>query len=456
MNIDGFFQKFITKSMGCTEPAAIGLTTSIGINALEGKIPSWLNNELLNTAHLIDKNINLNSLSEIIVRLDKDLYRNALKVIIPNTGGIMGCDYAAALGLLCDPENKMELFKDLTADEVKLGKTLVDKKKIKIIPTYEWNDLHIETEIVTDNHHIIIHTVGDHSNISYIMIDGRIILEKKLIEKKSPYLDELIKLNLFDLVSIAKNLPDKSRKIIQDAIDTNYKAFKSARKEFENNNQKSIGLSIKELTDNEYLPSNYINSAKIKVACAVEGRMAGFPLEIMTCANSGNMGLISTIPLIEISKRFSMGGDKLVEAIGLTHLLANFVSKYSGNLSALCGCIIKAGIGLAAGITYYLLEPEKPKQLQIKAISRAINSMIANITGIICDGANKTCALKSITAVDSAIISSLLALDNQEDFSSLGIVNKDPLVSIKNIGKISASMKNTDEIIIKEILDKNL
>jgi L-cysteine desulfidase len=81
--------------------------------------------------------------------------------------------------------------------------------------------------------------------------------------------------------------------------------------------------------------------------------------------------------------------------------------------------------------------------------------MIGNITGIICDGANKTCALKSITAVDSAIFSSFLALNNQEDFSSLGIVNKDPLISIKNIGKISKSMKNTDEIIIKDILDTN-
>jgi L-cysteine desulfidase len=455
MNIDKFFAEYITTSMGCTEPAAIGLSTAIGINILKNVFPSWINKEEINSPQLQENLRDVNSLSKLNLYLDKDLYRNALKVVIPNTGGIMGCDYAASMGLFCDPENKLELFKDLTEEQVNLGKKLVDQGKINIIPNYEWNDLHIEAEIYINNHKIRVHITGDHSNVSYIEIDGEILYERKFIQKSTPYLDQLIKLNLYDFLSIVRDLPDKSKSILENAIETNYKVYEQASQEFGKNNQKSIGLSIQELTRKGYLPSNYINSAKIKVATAVEGRMAGFPLKIMTCANSGNMGLISSIPFIEISKRFPKERDKLIEAVGLTHLLANFVSKYSGSLSALCGCIIKAGIGLSAGITYYLLDANQSEDLQVKAISRAINNMIGNITGIICDGANKTCALKSITAVDSAVFSSFLALNNQEDFSSLGIVNKDPLISIKNIGKISKSMKSTDELIIKDILDTN-
>jgi L-cysteine desulfidase len=112
-------------------------------------------------------------------------------------------------------------------------------------------------------------------------------------------------------------------------------------------------------------------------------------------------------------------------------------------------------VALASGIAYYLIEDNTEESKKIKIIGSAINNIIGDITGIICDGAKKTCSLKAITAVDAAITSAFLALNGIEMLHDLGVVNKNPLFSIKNIGIISKGMKETDKKIIKEILNKN-
>lgn len=457
LDVKKFFEESIKKSVGCTDPAAIGLSVSIAFHAIEGKMPSWLNKEYLKKSELDFKSdLNIKIIKKVIVELDKDTYRNALQVVIPHTGGIKGCENAAALGLLCNPDKRLELYQDLTNEKVLESKKFVEEKKVKIIPNYNWEDLHIETEILMENHKCKVLTQGEHSNITLIEVDNKILYEKTAkIDKESP-LDEILKLNLIELINIIEILTDDSKNILEDSIKANTQAYYDAEKQFKLIKTKSIGSAIKNLIDLNYLPNDLINSAKYKVATAIEGRMVGFNLKIRTCAGSGNMGLISTLTLIEVAERFSKKEDKLIKALALTHLIANYVSKYSGILSALCGCCTIAGIGLAAGIAYYLINDDIKISEKVKIIGAAINNMIGSITGIICDGANKTCALKALTAVDAAITNALLSIKGIRTLENEGIVNKDPILSIKNIKIISKGMMDADKIIIKEILNKNL
>ena len=452
MDVKIFFKESIKKSIGCTEPAAIGLSVSIAFHSIKGKISSWLNKEYLKTSEVKFKSdLSIDDVTKVIVKLDKDTYRNALQVVIPYAEGIKGCVNAAILGLFCNPDKELELFKDLANKKVLESKILMDKKKVEIVVNYEWENLHIETELITKMYKSTVKIIEKHSNVVCIKINDKFLFKKDemTFEEESP-LDKLIKLNLIDLIKIVEYLPDDSKEKLEESIKVNYQAFKDAKKKFKEIKAKSIGLTLKKIID----LNNIINSAKYKVVTAIEGRMAGFPLEIMTCAGSGNMGLISTLTLIELHDKYDKNQEKLIRALGLTHLIANYVSKYLGSLSALCGCTIKAGIGLAAGIAYYLIENDMNEKEKERIIGSAINSMIGSITGIICDGAKRSCALKAATAVDAAITSAFLSLNGIIALNNEGIMNENPLLSIKNISKISKGMIETDKIIIKEILEK--
>ena len=43
----------------------------------------------------------------------------------------------------------------------------------------------------------------------------------------------------------------------------------------------------------------------------------------------------------------------------------------------------------------------------------AVQNMIANLTGMICDGAKPSCALKVTTGVSTAVLSAIMAMENR-------------------------------------------
>jgi L-cysteine desulfidase len=210
--------------------------------------------------------------------------------------------------------------------------------------------------------------------------------------------------------------------------------------------------------------------AKEKVSLAVEARMTGFDIRVATCAGSGNMGIMSTLPLLamalgEFTKQHPDYGinwasvieilreqtpedwAKLVRAVGLVHLIANYVSLYSGKLSASCSCGTKAGVGIAAGIAYYLTSAKNSDRTTI--IGEAINSFSKSIFGMICDGGKEGCALKTAAATGVAIESVLLAGQKLSLSHSEGIANMDAMITLKNIGMIANTMADVDRKIIE-------
>lgn len=425
------FEEGMKESVVCTEPAAIGLAVSATFDALKNKIPDLSSEDV----------------EEIVVKTDRDVYKNSLQAGISYKLKLRGPNYAAALGIFCDPSRELSLFQNLTLEKALKAKKLVHK--VKIVPNYEWEELHIEARVTAKNHMGIAHVVGGHSNISYIEIDGKILLKKKDENVEASEFKKWDELACF--IEEIEHLPTEAKKSIRRAMEVNYRAFLKAEK---HTRQKGYGSLFKRLVEQRGSTQDCINQAKMMVSTAIEARMVGLNIKVMTCAGSGNMGLVATLPLRAIAERFGQNREKLVRAAALAQLVATYVSEYSGKLSALCGCCTKAGVGLAAGVAYYLLEENNTREQKVKIIGSAINNLAGNITGMICDGAKSGCALKAATATGVGIESALLALMDVEIPLNEGIVDKNPMLTLRNIGKVSEGMVETDKKIIKEILEQ--
>jgi L-cysteine desulfidase len=112
-----------------------------------------------------------------------------------------------------------------------------------------------------------------------------------------------------------------------------------------------------------------------------------------------------------------------------------------GPLSALCGCVV-ASTGSSCGITYLMGG-------SYEQVSFSVKNMIANLTGMICDGAKPSCALKLTTGVGTAVMSAMLAIQHRYVSSVEGIIDDDVDKSIHNLTSIgSKGMDETDRFVL--------
>ena len=474
IDVGKLFHESIKDSIGCTEPAAIALAVSTAFNAINERLPvDYLNKKL----DLPPKKIG-EEIENITVKTDKQVFKNALHAGISYKYGLKGINSAAALGVFCDPGKNLGLFDGLSEEKASETANLLNEGKVDVTPDYEWDELRIEARVRTKDRTGVAYIVKDHSNITYIEVDGKPKLEKPETQDEADRLRSLQRLSDFVKI-IEEDLPrqvngKRAERRIEDAIKTNHKASLIAERNFLELGRKSLSLPIKNFVSEGYAGTDYINLAKEKVSLATEGRMVGFDIRVMTCAGSGNMGLVATLPLIAIAlsefrkkcpasdvkwdsiieameERTPEDWEKLIRATALVHLIANYVTIYSGRLSALCGGGIKAGIGVAAGIAYYLTAPNDKNKVGI--IGQAINNMAGGVVGMICDGAKRGCALKLRAATGAAIESALLACQGLGLSYGDGIVNEDAMVTLQHIGGISKAMESVDRKIIEFLQD---
>lgn len=472
LDIVRFFEKNVKESRACTDPAAIALAVAAAYNAIKGRLPADYRKRAL---HLPVKEIT-EEIEHIYVKTDKNIFKNSLQVGIARTYGLKGVYDAAVLGVFCDPSKDLRLFDDLNVEKSLATANLVREGKVTVVPDYDWDELRIEAQVTTKETTGIACIVKGHSNISHIKIDGKTRYEKPKCKTGESDLTVLHKLGDFIRIIEEDVIDTSAENKVEQALRINHEASLIAGKEFLKLNRKSIGLTIKNLVGETYFGRDCINLAKEKVSLAVEGRMAGLDITVMTCAGSGNMGLVATIPLLAIAL-FEFTGKhpesnltwdsvlrvvkestpedwkRLIKAAALAHLIANYVSLYSGELSTLCGGGTKSGVGVAAGIAYYLTPKHDRNTVQI--VGQAINNMGRSIFGMICDGAKEDCALKASTATGAAMESALLACRGIGLKKSVGITNENVMVTLQHIGKISKAMESADRKIIEFIQEGN-
>ena len=206
-------------------------------------------------------------------------------------------------------------------------------------------------------------------------------------------------------------------------------------------------LSFQNINDIIQQPFSFVEQVIAVTAAAADARMSGCQLPVMTNMGSGNQGITASLPVIETAHLLGASREQLLRALAISELVAMEVKTHIGRLSALCGCSIAAAIGAASAMVFL-------RGGNFEQIAYAVNMMVGDVTGIICDGAKPGCALKIATAVSAAQRAAVLALSLEHTVQPYGIVSSDVEATIQNLGTLGRDgMGNANDVVLRMMLD---
>jgi len=412
-------------ALGCTEPIAVAYAAGIAAKEIEGE------------------------LKEINIIVDPGVYKNGLAITVPNTGGERGNLIAGVLGaLIKQPELKMEILKGVREDMISRAKALIRDKKAKVTYDKSKTDLYIAASVKseTDSARAVIE--NGHTNLVLLEKNDRTIFEKKRDEISSldqEYKPILKKMRILELIDLAERLDDDDYAYIQRGIEMNLTISESGQK------LRKVGYYLSDLVKKGYLVDDVFSSSKILTASATDARMAGLNFPVMSSGGSGNQGIVATLVPYNVGKYFDIEEKKILQSIALSHLINSYIKCFTGDLSPLCGCSIAAGVGAAVAIVY------QQRGRDMQKITLAVNNIVSDLGGMLCDGAKEGCALKVVSSTDSAIRSAYMALNNHGITEKEGFVGRTAEETILHLSKISEiGMAKVDDTMLRIMLGKKL
>ena len=414
-------QQEVIPAIGCTEPISVALCTAKATEIL-GTIPE-----------------------KITVYLSANILKNAMGVGIPGTG-MIGLPIAIALGaLIGKSEYQLEVLKECTHEAVKRGKKMIDQKSISIsLKENIQEKLYIEVCCQTSQNHSTAIIAGEHTHFIYISKNNDVLLDKKLDENNN-HEEQILELNLQKVYDFATTSPiNEIRFILESARTNRYAAEQSFKYDFGH----SLGKTLRGKFEHKIMGDSIFSHILSYTSAACDARMAGAMIPIMSNSGSGNQGIAATLPIVIYAEENGKTEEELIRALILSHLTVIYIKQSLGRLSALCGCVV-AATGSSCGITY-LMGGKYPQ------ITAAVKNMIANLTGMICDGAKPSCALKLTSGVSTAVLSAILAMEQKCVTSVEVIIENDVDQCIRNLTLIgSQGMNETDKIVLDIMTHKH-
>ena len=411
----------VVPAIGCTEPIAVALCVAKATETL-GCRPE-----------------------KIQALLSANILKNAMGVGIPGTG-MIGLPIAIALGaLIGKSEYQLEVLKDSTPEAVEEGKKLIDSQAINIGLKYGIEEkLYIEISCEAQGQKATAIISGGHTNFVYVAKGEEVLVNKQSNASAEAATDD-VELNLRKVYDFATTTPIEELKFILETRNLNKKA---AERSFKGSYGHQLGktLNSKEKV-NLMLGDNTFTHILSYTSAACDARMAGAMIPVMSNSGSGNQGITATLPVVVYAEDNHKSEEELIRALALSHLTVIYIKQSLGRLSALCGCVV-ASTGSSCGITYLMGGT-------YEQITYAVKNMIANITGMICDGAKPSCALKLTSGVSTAVLSAILAMEGKCVTSVEGIIDDDVDRSIRNLTRIgSQGMNETDRLVLDIMTNK--
>lgn len=407
----------VIPAIGCTEPIAVALCTARAKELL-GAEPDT-----------------------ITVYLSKNVYKNALAVGIPNTG-MTGLPIAIALGATVGKsEYMLEVLRDTTPNAVAYAKDYMLRVPAQIHINYEAPSiLYIHVEVRKGEQMAQATIIDEHTKF---VEDNEAKGERR--EVKGEILDAKGEaLTLRRVYDFAMEVDTHELTFLLEGAQMNTAAAETS---FADQYGHGLGRLLRANTltatpEMEKLFGNTLFTKIISYTCgACDARMSGAMVQVMSNSGSGNQGISCSIPVYLYAKENHCSEEQTLRALALSNLTVIYIKQSLGRLSALCGCVV-AATGSAAGITYLMGG-------NYEEITYAIKNMIANISGMICDGAKPGCALKVTSGVATAIFSAYLAMQHSYADSTEGIVEDDIDRTIRNLTRIGHDgMKVTDDLIL--------
>ncbi len=406
----------VIPAIGCTEPIAVALACAKAAEVLSGKP------------------------ERVEVCLSANILKNAMGVGIPGTG-MVGLPIAIALGsLIGRSAYGLEVLKDLSPEGLAEGKALVERKCITIALKEQVDKLYIEvvSHRGDDESRVVISHA--HTHFSYIARNSEVLYNEELgVSDEESAEEEDIALNFGLVYDFAMQMPLEEIRFILETARVNEAAAKASME------AGCYGHTVSQTFAGEFgkrfLGDSPYTHMLAMTAAACDARMDGAMIPVMSNSGSGNQGLSATLPVVSFAKDMQSSEEQLIRALMLSHLMVIYIKQSLGRLSALCGCVV-AATGASCGITYLMGGTREQ-------LTYAIKNMIGNITGMICDGAKPSCALKVSSGVSTAMLSALMAMEHKVVTPVEGIIDEDVDRSIANLTSIgSKGMESTDRLVL--------
>lgn len=414
--ITRLIKREVVPAVGCTEPVAVALCVAKATETL-GCLPD-----------------------KIELRLSGNIIKNAMGVGIPGTG-MIGLPIAVALGAMVGKsEYDLEVLRDVTPEAVDKGRTYIAENRISIVLEPESpSNLYIDVRAFangTSSHAIIS---GAHTNFILIEKDGLIIFEKNQESANTSDTSETDpELNLRMVYDYAMTAPVEEISFILEAKRLNLAAAEFALKgEYGH----SLGSTVQHFGE-KFFGDTPVAHAITLTSAACDARMGGAMVPVMSNSGSGNQGITATMPVVSFASDINASEETTIRALILSNLTSIYIKQSLGRLSALCGCVV-ASTGASSALVYLMGGG-------YEQICDAVKNMVANLTGMICDGAKPSCSMKISSGVSTAMMSAMLAMKGFAVTSAEGIISDDVDDTIHNLTKIGReSMQATDRLVLQ-------
>ena len=423
-NYIAILKEELVPAMGCTEPIAIAYASAKAREVL---------GEEVNHLH---------------VSCSGNIVKNVKGVIVPNSGGQKGIEAAAILGAVGgNASRELEVIADTTDNARAKTKKLLSENICDVSLAEDAPNLYIEITAEGAEHKSLVRIENFHTNITLIKRDNEIIFENapekaNMSAAKESSVNKNLKnmMTLRGIIDFADNLeiPDVEEifgrqveyntRISQEGLDNKWGAC--------------VGKTIIETWGNDVR-----SCACARAAAGSDARMSGCPLPVVINSGSGNQGITVTLPVVEYAERWRISRAKMFRALAVSNLVSVYIKHYIGSLSAFCGAV-SAASGAGAAITYMAGG-------DYASIGRTITNTLANVGGIVCDGAKPSCAAKIASSVHAAILAHHMSMNDDEFRGGEGFVEDDVEQTIKNMGYIGKiGMKETDREILNVMIDR--
>lgn len=399
-------------AMGCTEPAALALAAARAAGVLDDEVRS------------------------IHALLSANIIKNAKAVSIPNSGGMRGIKAALVLGALGgDPAEGLAVFSRLAEGTPERAEKWLAEHEVELGLLEGEENLKIDVTLGGRKHVSRVVLEHHHNHISEVWLDGERVefnpLAEQTVETDEP---ELTLNMIFDYVE--GEIPQKVRDVLEEQIRCN---MAIAEEGFKGGYGLDAGLTRRSF--DQGVRSRAVSAA----AAGSDARMAGSPLPVVINYGSGNQGITLSVPLLEYAREYNIPEEKVLRSLCLSNLLSLRVKRGMGKLSAFCGAVSAATAAVSS--ICYMLGGSREE------VYRTMINTLGNTAGIVCDGAKSSCALKIVSALDSAFLAYELAQKGKYMVPGEGIIREDQEETLDLYAKLGLKgMQETDAVILKMML----
>ncbi|WP_379151647.1 serine dehydratase subunit alpha family protein [Paenibacillus sp. sgz5001063] len=416
--------KEVVPAEGCTEPIAVAYAVSLAAELLEEDITA------------------------IRLQLSGNIIKNAMGVGIPGTGQT-GLPIAAALGAVVGRSHKeLEILSGLTPAELKLANELLERGLLEVELKDTTEKLYIEAKVFSQNHMSTAIIAGEHTHIDYLALDGEKMTPPKSkadcgIPRRTGH--EAYTGSIEGIFEFICTVPFQDIRFLLEGATMN-KAISDEG--LRGNYGLQVGKKMSQQSAVNLFGNDVASTIIAATAAASDARMDGSAMPVMTTAGSGNQGIACTLPVIALAELLGKDEDMLARALALSNLVTVHIKHYIGRLSPLCGSGIAGGVGANSGILYLMGGT-------LAQIKYGIQNTIASLSGMICDGAKSTCALKISTSTNAAIQAATLAMNNIGPSTNDGVIFEEVEDTIRNMERlVQEGLADTDATILSIMLSK--